>query len=380
MISALEMFSIGIGPSSSHTVGPMVAAHMFADALAPARPARITVRLLGSLGATGPGHGTDTGIMLGLAGEWPDVVAVDSIPGFVAEVERTGVLMLAGTHRLAFNPGRDIGHHPREIDPRHPNTMIFTAFDRDGESLSRRTYCSIGGGFVDEVTNRTPTGDADSTEPDLATPHVPLPFSTAAELLAICDTGGLRIHQVVRRNELARRSPAELASGLEAIWAAMSSCVERGLTAHGTLPGGLGVRRRAAQMHADLVARGATPDVDPMEWLTVIALAVNEENAAGGRVVTAPTNGAAGIIPAVLHRHLHTWPGASADDVHRFLLTATAIGWLIKTNASISGAEVGCQGEVGSACAMAAAGLAEVRGGTPAQVENAAEIGLEHNL
>lgn len=381
MISVLEMFSIGIGPSSSHTVGPMVAARAFAIAAAPLRPTRVSVRLLGSLGATGPGHGTDTGVMLGLAGQRPESVDVDTIPGLVADIHADGTLMLAGWHPITFDPHQDIEHHPREVDPRHPNTVTFTAFAADGNRLITHTYCSVGGGFVEQVaSDGQPVAAAADPAAAAATAQVPLPFTTAVELLALCDAHGLRIHEVVERNELARHSAAELADGLDDIWAAMSVCIERGLAARGTLPGGLGVLRRAADMHAGLTARGATPQIDAMDWLTVIALAVNEENAAGGRVVTAPTNGAAGIIPAVLYRHLHTWPGAGREDVHRFLLTATAIGWLIKTNASISGAEVGCQGEVGSACAMAAAGLAEVMGASPAQVENAAEIGLEHNL
>ncbi|WP_308797975.1 L-serine ammonia-lyase [Agromyces silvae] len=384
MLSALDMFSIGIGPSSSHTVGPMRAGRTFATNLASAglldRVARIRVDLFGSLGATGRGHGSDTAVVLGLLGEQPETVDVDEVERTVAEIRRRGVLRLAGTHEVEFDWATDLTLHLRRSLPAHPNAMTFTASDADGQVLAERTCYSVGGGFVLDETEM----DAPPVGPEAS---VPFPFASADELLRLCATHGLSISELMWQNELARRPESELRAQLLRIWRAMQECVERGCTRpDGVLPGGLEVRRRAPRLYAELHAGagdGSAAAGDPLhalEWVNLYALAVNEENASGGRVVTAPTNGAAGIIPAVLHYYVAFVPGASEDDVIRFLLTAAAVGILFKSNASISGAEVGCQGEVGSACSMAAAGLAEVLDATPAQVENAAEIGIEHNL
>ena len=378
-ISAFDLFSIGIGPSSSHTVGPMRAARMFADSLADdgvlGRVARVRAELFGSLGATGHGHGSVGAIVLGLCGERPETVDPLIAGHTVERVRRLGRLTLSGAHEIDFSVDDDIVLHRRKQLPFHSNGMRFTASAADGSELSGRTYYSVGGGFVlgaDQV-------GAPSLVP--AATVAPYPFGSGADLLARARSSGLPISGVMLANELARRDEAEIRAGLLRIWAVMRECVERGCAASGVLPGGLKVRRRAAKLRDTLehTADAADP-LYAMEWVTLYALAVNEENAAGGRVVTAPTNGAAGIIPAVLHYYCRFVPGADDDGVVRFLLTAAAIGVLFKENASISGAEVGCQGEVGSACSMAAAGLAEVLGGTPEQVENAAEIGVEHNL
>jgi L-serine dehydratase len=379
LISVFDLFSIGIGPSSSHTVGPMRAARTFVAGLKSdgllAHTARVQGELFGSLGATGHGHGSDRAVLLGLAGETPEEVDPDGVGDQVAEVRRTGRLALLAAHPIDFDPDRDVVLHRRRSLPSHPNGMIFTAYDIGGQELRRRTYYSVGGGFVVDES----ASGADRIKPD-RTP-VPLPFSTGAELLTATERSALSISGVMLANERARRPEAEVRAGLLDIWRVMQECVERGCSRDGVLPGGLRVRRRAAELRRKLAADHFA--VDPlrvMDWVTLFALAVNEENAAGGRVVTAPTNGAAGIIPAVLHYYTRFVPSADEDGVVRFLLAAGAIGVLFKENASISGAEVGCQGEVGSACSMAAAGLAEALGGTPAQVENAAEIGMEHNL
>jgi L-serine dehydratase len=379
LISVFDLFSIGIGPSSSHTVGPMRAARTFAAGLKAdgllAHTARVHAELFGSLGATGHGHGSDRAVLLGLAGETPEEVDPDGVDRRVAEMGRSGRLALLGAHPIDFDPDRDLVLHRRRSLPFHPNGMLFTAYDAGGRQLRRRTYYSVGGGFV---VDESACG-ADRIQPD-RTP-VLLPFSTGAELLAATARSGLSISGVMLANELARRPETEVRAALLEIWRVMQECVERGCSRDGVLPGGLRVRRRAAELRRKLTADHYA--VDPlrvMDWVTLFALAVNEENAAGGRVVTAPTNGAAGIIPAVLHYYTRFVPSADDDGVVRFLLAAGAIGVLFKENASISGAEVGCQGEVGSACSMAAAGLAEALGGTPAQVENAAEIGMEHNL
>jgi len=379
MISVFDLFKIGIGPSSSHTVGPMKAAAMFGqglrdDGLA-GQLATIRAELFGSLGATGHGHGSVGAVVLGLCGEQPEEVDPAAGAQLVARVRETGVLPLPGTDGIAFDPDEDVILHRNRRLPFHPNAMKFTAAGAGGEQLAARTYYSVGGGFV--------LGEDEAGQPALvpdAAP-VPYPFSTAAELLALTRETGLPVSGVMLANERARRDEPEIDAGLARIWSVMRECVERGCAAGGVLPGGLRVRRRAHALRQNL-EQTADP-ADPlyaMEWVTMYALAVNEENAAGGRVVTAPTNGAAGIIPAVLHYYTRFVPGASDAGVARFLLTAAAIGVLFKENASISGAEVGCQGEVGSACSMAAGGLAEVLGGTPEQVENAAEIGIEHNL
>ncbi|MFG2099447.1 L-serine ammonia-lyase [Micromonospora echinaurantiaca] len=391
MISVFDLFSVGIGPSSSHTVGPMRAARTFvaglkADGLL-ADTTRIQAELFGSLGATGHGHGSDRAVLLGLAGEAPETVDTDSVEPRVARIRADRRISLLDAHEIDFDPDRDLVLHRRRSLPYHPNGMTFAAYDSAGGPVRTRTYYSVGGGFVvDEAA-----AGADRIKPD--TTAVRYPFSTGGELLAVTRETGLSISEVMLANELSWRSEREVRAGLLEIWRVMRECVTRGCERDGVLPGGLKVRRRAAELYRGLMAdadpvrsaagaagRGAADPLRAMDWVTLFALAVNEENAAGGRVVTAPTNGAAGIIPAVLHYYDRFSPGASEDGVVRFLLAAGAIGVLFKENASISGAEVGCQGEVGSACSMAAAGLAEALGGTPEQVENAAEIGMEHNL
>jgi L-serine dehydratase len=378
-ISAFDLFKVGIGPSSSHTVGPMRAAHSFAtrlerEGLLP-RVAGVRAELFGSLGATGHGHGSVKAVVLGLEGEQPDLVDPVGAEPRVAAVRMRGELLLAGKHPIAFSVDDDVVLHRRKRLEFHSNGMRFRAVDAGGAELLTREYYSVGGGFVlDEDEAGRPVLVEDPTP-------VPYPFRTAEELLRHTRETGLRISDVMLANELARRSEEEVRAGLLHIWSVMQECVERGSRATGVLPGGLKVRRRAAALRERLeVGNDEHDPLRAIDWVTLYALAVNEENAAGGRVVTAPTNGAAGIIPAVLH-YCRRFVGSFSDDgVVRFLLTAAAIGLLFKENASISGAEVGCQGEVGSACSMAAAGLAEVLDATPAQVENAAEIGIEHNL
>ncbi|MGC5661043.1 L-serine ammonia-lyase [Micromonospora sp. WMMD723] len=379
MISVFDLFSVGIGPSSSHTVGPMRAGRTFvtglkADGLLHT-VTRVRAELFGSLGATGHGHGSDRAVLLGLAGESPETVDTDSVGPRVAEIRARGRLALLGTQEIDFEPDRDLVLHRRRSLPYHPNGMVFSAWDAAGAQVRERTYYSVGGGFVvDEAAAGADRITVDTT----AVPH---PFSTGAELLDVTTGTGLSISGVMLANELSWRSEPDVRAGLLDIWRVMRECVARGGTRDGVLPGGLRVRRRAAELRRSLEAdAGSTDPLRAMDWVTLFALAVNEENAAGGRVVTAPTNGAAGIIPAVLHYYTRFVPDASDEGVVRFLLAAGAIGVLFKENASISGAEVGCQGEVGSACSMAAAGLAEALGGTPEQVENAAEIGMEHNL
>jgi L-serine dehydratase len=380
-ISVLDLFSIGIGPSSSHTVGPMRAARLFAQGLATDgvldQTRSVTAELFGSLGATGRGHGTDKAVVLGLTGETPEGVDVETIPTVVVRVRAEGRLRLLGRQEVEFRPDTHL-RFLRASLPFHPNGMRFTAFDGEGKPLRTRVYYSVGGGFVldeDAAEGRSPV-----QEDARRLPH---PFRTAEELLRHCRETGHSMSGIMLDNEGAWRPEAETRAALLRIWAVMQECVRRGCAAEGTLPGGLSVRRRAADLYRSLTQNPEAGLRDPltaMDWVNLYALAVNEENAAGGRVVTAPTNGAAGIVPAVLHYYARFVPGADHDGVVRFLLTAGAIGVLYKENASISGAEVGCQGEVGSACSMAAGGLAEVLGGSPAQVENAAEIAMEHNL
>lgn len=371
-ISAFDLYSIGIGPSSSHTVGPMRAAKLFAAGLAdPTLISRVRAELFGSLGATGRGHGSDTAVMLGLCGEDPETIDTTRVGERVAAMRAEGRLLLAGKHPIAFDADADLVLNRRESLPFHPNGMRLRAFGAGGELLAERTFYSVGGGFVVE--------DGVVADRDDAT-AVPFPFASGAELLEICRRAGLPISAVMLANERASRPAADVRDGLLHIWEVMQGCVERGLHAEGILPGGLRVRRRAPALWRDLITHSDTDPLHVIDWVNLYALAVNEENAAGGRVVTAPTNGAAGIIPAVLHYYTRFVPGADDEGVVRFLLTAAAIGVLIKGNASISGAEVGCQGEVGSAAAMAAGALCEVLGGTPEQAENAAEIALEHNL
>jgi L-serine dehydratase len=376
-ISAFDLFKIGIGPSSSHTVGPMRAAAMFVETLAgqglASQVSGLRVELFGSLGATGHGHGSVKAVVLGLSGEAPETV--DPATDLAERVAASHRLRLPSGQEIDFDPAGDIVLHRRKRLPFHSNAMRFAALGADGTEVAARTYYSVGGGFV---LGEDEAGEA-AIVPD-RTP-VPYPFRSGADLLDLTAQTGLPISGLMLANETARRPEAEVRAGLLAIWRVMQECVQRGCAAEGVLPGGLKVRRRARPLHEHLLAAGDTDDpLYAMEWVTLYALAVNEENAAGGRVVTAPTNGAAGIIPAVLHYYTAFVPGASEDGVIAFLLTAAAIGVLFKENASISGAEVGCQGEVGSACSMAAAGLAEVLGGTPEQVENAAEIAVEHNL
>jgi len=378
-ISVFDLFSIGIGPSSSHTVGPMRAARTFATGLAEdgllARTAAVESQLFGSLGATGHGHGSDKAVLLGLEGEDPQTVDTRSVEGRVAAIRDTGRLMLAGRHELAFDESRQLVMHRRKTLPYHPNGMTFLARTANGDVLCERTYYSVGGGFVVDET----AAAGDRIVPD----RTPLkyPFLTGADLLDRCRESQLSISEVMLANELAWRPEDEIRAGLQRIWQVMQDCVQEGCETEGVLPGGLKVPRRAHALHRKLSEdRYSVDPLKVMDWVNLFALAVNEQNAAGGRIVTAPTNGAAGIIPAVLHYYRRFVPGATDDGVVRFLLAAAAIGVLYKENASISGAEVGCQGEVGSACSMAAAGLCEVLGGTPEQVENAAEIAMEHNL
>jgi L-serine dehydratase len=379
-ISVFDLFSIGIGPSSSHTVGPMKAALQFATGLRREglldRTTNVHVELFGSLGATGRGHGSDRAVMLGLEGEAPTTVDTRTIDARVEDIRANARLNLLGTHPVAFVEKTDLVLHRRHSLPYHPNGMTFSASDAAGNELRSRTYYSVGGGFVvDDTAAQAGIIKADDTE-------VRHPFHSGVELLQRCEETGLPISQIMLLNELAWRDEAEVRSGLLAIWHVMEDCVRRGCASEETLlPGGLKVRRRAPALSRAL--EGETFSTDPlkvMDWVNLFALAVNEENASGGRIVTAPTNGAAGIIPAVLHYYTRFVGGASDDGVVRFLLTAGAVGLLFKENASISGAEVGCQGEVGSACSMAAGGLAEVLGASPVQVENAAEIAMEHNL
>ena len=377
-ISVFDLFKIGIGPSSSHTVGPMKAARTFVVGLREDglldQVTTVKAELFGSLGATGHGHGSDRAVLLGLSGEDPRTVDTDTVADRVDKIKADKALDLLGEHRIAFDPDHDLVLHRRRSLPTHPNGMIFTALGKNGV-IRARTYYSVGGGFV---VDESATG-ADRIKPD-DTP-VTHPFTTGAELLARCRETGSPISGIMLANELAWRDEEQIRADLAEIWQAMQDCVRRGCAHGGVLPGGLKVRRRAAELHAKLSAEHyATDPLRVLDWVSLFALAVNEENASGGRVVTAPTNGAAGIVPAVLHYYARFVPGATDDGVVRFLLTAGAIGVLFKENASISGAEVGCQGEVGSACSMAAAGLCEVLGGTPEQVENAAEIAMEHNL
>jgi L-serine dehydratase len=378
-ISAFDLFSIGIGPSSSHTVGPMRAARTFVDGLAADGSledvVRVRAELFGSLGATGHGHGSDGAVLLGLSGERPEAVDTETMPEAIAAIRSSGKLRLLGRHEIAFSEDADLTMHRRRSLPAHPNGMTFHAFVAGGDLLRERTFYSVGGGFVhDESYADEPRIVEDSTP-------VPYPFRTGADLLSHSHESGLPVSEIMLRNELSWRSREEIRSGLLDIWAVMVDCVRAGCEHEGVLPGGLKVARRAKALHDKLIAEDGTGDpLYAMDWVSLYALAVNEENAAGGRVVTAPTNGAAGIIPAVLHYYSRFVRGASQDGIVTFLLTAAAIGSVLKQTGSISGAEVGCQGEVGSACAMAAAGLAEVLGGSPAQVENAAEIGVEHHL
>ncbi|MFC5029805.1 L-serine ammonia-lyase [Streptomyces sp. So13.3] len=376
-ISVFDLFSIGIGPSSSHTVGPMRAAGIFAHRLKNegllAHTAAVRAELFGSLGATGHGHGTPKAVLLGLEGHSPRTVDVETADAEVERIRTSGRLNLLGAHEIPFDASSQLILHRRRSLPYHANGMTLFAYDADAAPLLEKTYYSVGGGFV---VDEDAVGQDRIKLDDTVLRH---PFRTGDELLRLSRDTGLSIAALMLENEKAWRSEAEIRTGLLEIWGVMQACVSRGMSREGILPGGLKVRRRAANSARQLRAEG-NPAALAMEWVTLYAMAVNEENAAGGRVVTAPTNGAAGIIPAVLHYYMNFVPGADEEGVVRFLLAAGAIGMLFKENASISGAEVGCQGEVGSACSMAAGALAEVLGGSPEQVENAAEIGMEHNL
>jgi L-serine dehydratase len=380
-VSVFELFKIGIGPSSSHTVGPMRAAYTFVQGLIDhdlqeqTRGAKVC--LFGSLAFTGRGHGTDKAVILGLSGELPDLIDPDSIDNILEQVVRKGCISLAGRYRVDFDGRSDLLFNKSETLPYHSNGMRFAALDADGEVLFERDYYSVGGGFV--VNQDEAASDRivkDST-------RLPYPFESGDELLGLCKQHDLSIADIMLANELAWRSETEIRDGLFNIRDAMQRCIRRGYHRHGVLPGGLKVQRRAPEIYRELNQHKQDSLEDPLrviDWVNLYALAVNEENAAGGRVVTAPTNGAAGIIPAVLSYYSNHLPGSNDDGVIEFLLTAGAIGILYMLNASISGAEVGCQGEVGVACSMAAGGLTAALGGTMSQVENAAEIGMEHNL
>ena len=380
-LSVFDLFKIGIGPSSSHTVGPMRAALEFATGLKRVglleRVHAVKADLYGSLGATGKGHGSDKAVLLGLEGDAPDTVDTESVDARLKAVRDARRLKLLGVHDIEFREKEHLVMHRRESLPFHPNGMRFTAFDADGGTLSNKVYYSVGGGFV---VNEEAAG-ADRIVEDQTL--LAYPFKTSADLMRLCEENRISISQLMLENEKSWRPEAETRAGLLKIWNVMQECVRAGISKQGIMPGGLKVRRRAADLYRALVSRPEANLRDPltvMDWVNLYALAVNEQNATGGRVVTAPTNGAAGIVPAVLHYYTRFVWNASDDGVVRFLLTAAAIGILYKENASISGAEVGCQGEVGVACSMAAGALAEVLGGTVQQVENAAEIGMEHNL
>jgi len=372
MIGVGELFKIGIGPSSSHTVGPMKAAKSFAAAMAERTDlAAVKATLFGSLAWTGKGHGSDKAVLLGLAGFSPESLDPDQAEPIAAQVEASHRLRLDGRREITFAPETDIVLDMISETPHHPNTLAFQAFDANGNLLAEQRWCSVGGGFV------LPEAEVDAPVLTEAAP-LPYPFRTARGLLKLCTQHGLSIAQIVRANE-----GPEVDALLDRLIAAMMACIERGLDHEGELPGGLKVKRRAHAIHQRLLEERQRNQVPPhavMDWVSIYAMAVNEENAAGGRVVTAPTNGAAGVVPAVLRYYRDHCPGATHDGLRDFLLTATAVGGLFKLNASISGAEVGCQGEVGSASSMAAGGLAAALGGSPAQVENAAEIAMEHHL
>ena len=384
-VSVFDLFKIGIGPSSSHTVGPMRAARLFGLRLRHEelleRTVRVVCQLYGSLGATGKGHGSDKAVLLGLAGHEPDLVDVEQIPAILDGIRVGKRMPLLGEREIAFDESRDLVFYRRQSLPLHANGMRLIAYDADGNELQNRVYYSVGGGFVVSEEVLADGSKQKQIAPD--TTVLPYPFKTGAELLALTEQEGCSIAEIMRRNERHWRSDEETRAGLLKIWRVMQDCVTRGCRTEGILPGGFKVKRRAPELYRGLTSNPEAALRDPlqvMDWVNLYALAVNEENAAGGRVVTAPTNGAAGIVPAVLHYYSRFFHGATEDGVVDFLLTAAAIGILYKENASISGAEVGCQGEVGVACSMAAGALCAVMGGTPAQAENAAEIGMEHHL
>jgi L-serine dehydratase len=380
-ISVFDLFKVGIGPSSSHTVGPMKAAKMFACGLHDDGQlescSRLKIELFGSLGATGAGHGSPKAIILGLEGDTPEAVDVTLIAARIESVRANNLITLLGSHAISFSYRDDLIMRRSQTLPYHSNGLRFSAFDAAGEPISIKIYYSVGGGFV--VDEEAVDGNVITEDKTV----LPYPFASADELLIQCRQSGLSISAIMLENEKMWLCEQSIKEALLTLWKVMNQSIEQGCRTEGILPGGLKVKRRAAQLNRQLKGSTGKAGIDPlivMDWVTLYALAVNEENAAGGRIVTAPTNGAAGIIPAVLRYYLDFCNGAVQEDIHRFLLTAAAIGILYKTNASISGAEVGCQGEVGSACSMAAGALADVLGGTPSQVENAAEIAMEHNL
>ncbi|MDE2271902.1 MAG: L-serine ammonia-lyase [Xanthomonadaceae bacterium] len=381
-VSVFDVFKIGIGPSSSHTIGPMRAAARFVERWLTEtgdldRVARVQVELFGSLALTGRGHGTDKAVICGLEGHWPDQIDPDAIPPLLERVRAAKRIRLGGNRDIAFDEKTDLLFNKRQKLPYHVNGMRYTAFDADGAVIVTRDYYSVGGGFV----VNTDEAAADRIVAD--TTPLPYPFHSGDELISLCEKHGISIARLMLENEKVWRTEPEIRAGLLNVWQAMQDCVARGLRSPGELPGGLHVARRAPAMYAELRDRPEASLKDPLsvlDWVNLYALAVNEENAAGGRVVTAPTNGAAGVVPAVLHYYDRFCPKSSEQGVIDFLLTAGAIGILYKENASISGAEVGCQGEVGVACSMAAGALVAAQGGSVHQVENAAEIGMEHNL
>lgn len=375
MISIFDLFKIGIGPSSSHTVGPMRAARTFLQELETGdllqQVHALQVELYGSLALTGRGHGTDRAVLLGLLGHQPDEVNPSHVENEITEIHQNKKIALLGKHSIPFDPAHDLLFHGTQVLPMHSNGMRFTAFDSAQREIKREVYYSIGGGFIVKEG-----AEAQQT----AAVKVPFPFKDGEDLLRMGNEHGKSIAEMVLANEQCRRSEEEIQSQIGRIWQVMQSCVQRGLAGDGELPGGLNVQRRASRLHKMLLKQPSDDPLDIMDWVNLYAIAVNEENASGGQVVTAPTNGAAGIIPAVLHYYQEFCKGATHDGVVRFFLTSGAIGILYKENASISGAEVGCQGEVGVACSMAAAGLVAALGGTNEQIENAAEIGMEHHL
>ncbi|TBR43119.1 L-serine ammonia-lyase [Marinomonas agarivorans] len=381
-VSLFDLFKVGIGPSSSHTVGPMLAAQKFAQQLLTGKKlnqvAKLSCHLYGSLGATGKGHGTGEAVLMGLEGSLPETIDPDTVNERVSRIKHQQSLALLQQHPIPFSIDSDLIFYRRESLAYHANGMKLQAYDDAQQLLLEKVYYSVGGGFVVQENDQ---GEIQIVED---TTELPFAFHSCAELLALCSQHKMTIAEIVLENEKVWRTEAEIRAGILSLWQTMKACIDKGMRSEGTLPGGLKVKRRAASLYRDLNQKTAmdmiTPSLGAMDWVNLYALAVNEENAGGGRIVTAPTNGAAGIIPAVLNYYCDFCPRSDKDGIIKFMLTATAIGSLFKENASISGAEVGCQGEVGSACAMAAAGLAAATGGSPAQIENAAEIGMEHNL
>lgn len=381
-ISLFDLFKVGIGPSSSHTVGPMVAAYQFVHFLEDEQilpqVKRVMCELYGSLGATGKGHGTGKAVLMGLEGELPDSIDPDSVDPRVDAIESELQISLNAKYQVAFEPATDLIYHRIDRLDFHANGMTLRAYDDAQNLICEKTYYSVGGGFI---INENDAGEVELVEDDTKLTY---DFHSSEELLKLCKEHDLTIAQIMMENEKAWRSEEQIKTDILSIWQVMKSCIDKGIKTEGILPGGLKVKRRAASLYQDLTKKNKmdmiTPSLGAMDWVNLYALAVNEENAGGGRIVTAPTNGAAGIMPAVLHYYWDFCPRSNEEGIIDFFLTAAAIGFLFKENASISGAEVGCQGEVGSACAMAAAGLAAATGGSPEQIENAAEIGMEHNL